>query len=169
VARDLRQRVGAKAMLAGSISSLGNEYVIGLNAINCTTGETIVAQQARASGKADVLKALDSSASAMRTKLGESLASVEKSATPIREATTPSLEALKAYSMGLRIHTQKGDAAALPYLQRAVELDPNFALGYRYLATWYSNDPRSCAPARRLRGAGGACLRPASTHVAKRL
>src|SRR2546425_7864605 len=130
---------GSKAMVAGSISSLGNEYIIGLNAINCSTGDTLVAEQARASGKGEVLKSLDDSASAMRTKLGESLASVQKFATPIEEATTSSLEALKAYSMGQKLHNQKGDVAGLPYLQRAVELDPSFAVAYGFLAVRYSN------------------------------
>jgi Tfp pilus assembly protein PilF len=139
VARELCQRVGSKAMLAGSISSLGNEYIIGLNAINCSTGDTLVAEQARASGKGEVLKSLDDSASAMRTKLGESLASVQKSATPIEEATTSSLEALKAYSMGRKIQSQKGDVAGLPYYQRAVELDPSFAVAYGSMAVSYSN------------------------------
>jgi serine/threonine protein kinase/predicted Zn-dependent protease len=139
VARELCQRVGSKAMLAGSISSLGNEYVIGLNAINCATGDTLVAEQARASGKGEVLKALDNSASALRTKLGESLASVQKFATPIDEATTSSLEALKAFSMGRRIFLEKGDVAGLPHFQRAVELDPNFALAYSYLGSVYTN------------------------------
>src|SRR5438034_3873197 len=139
VARELCQRVGSKAMLAGSISSLGNEYVIGLNASNCATGDTLVAEQARASGKGEVLKALDNSASALRTKLGESLASVQKFATPIDEATTSSLEALKAFSMGGKIFDEKGAVAGLPYYRRAVELDPNFALAYSYLGVVHSN------------------------------
>jgi tetratricopeptide (TPR) repeat protein len=139
VARELCQRVGSKAMLAGTISSLGNEYVIGLNVINCATGDTLVAEQARASSKGEVLKALDTSASALRTKLGESLASVQKSATPIVEATTASLEALQAFSVGRKLIFQKGDAAALPHFQRAVELDPNFALAYRFIAVAYFN------------------------------
>src|ERR1700687_1432327 len=138
-ARELCQRVGSKAMLAGSISNLGNQYIIGLNAINCSTGDTLVAEQARASGKGEVLKSLDNSASAIRTKLGESLASVQKFATPIEEATTSSLEALKAYSMGRRVWNAKADAAALPYYQRAVELDPNFALAYRAMAAAYTS------------------------------
>jgi eukaryotic-like serine/threonine-protein kinase len=139
VARELCQRVGGKAMLAGSISALGNEYVIGLNAIDCATGDTLVAQQARASGKSEVLNALDDSASALRTTLGESLTSVQKFATPLEEATTPSLEALKAYSIGRRTSFTKGNLAALPYEQRAVELDPNFAVAYAGLAVAYSN------------------------------
>ncbi len=137
VARELCQRMGSKAMLAGSISVLGNNYVIGLNAINCDTGDALVKQQARASGKAEVLKSLDNSASALRTKLGESLASVQKFATPIEEATTPSLEALKAYSMGRRAFFREGDVAAIPYYQHAVELDPNFAMAYSALAVSY--------------------------------
>ena len=139
VARELCQRVGGKAMLAGSISALGNEYVIGLNAIDCATGDTLVAQQARASGKGEVLTALDDSASALRTTLGESLTSVQKFATPLEEATTSSLEALKAYSIGRRTSFTKGNLAALPYEQRAVELDPNFAIAYIGLAAAYSN------------------------------
>jgi tetratricopeptide (TPR) repeat protein len=126
-------------MLAGSISALGNNYVIGLNAINCATGDALVKQQARASGKGEVLKSLDNSASEMRSKLGESLTSVQKFGTPIEEATTSSLEALKAYSMGRKTLYAKGDAAALPYYQRALELDPNFALAYRSLSVTYAN------------------------------
>ena len=139
VARELCQRVGSKAMLAGSISNLGNEYVIGLNAINCSTGDTLVAEQARASGKGEVLKSLDNSASAMRAKLGESLVSVQKFTTPIEEATTSSLEALKAYSIGRRAVYFKGDVAGIPYYQQALELDPNFALAYRALSVAYTN------------------------------
>jgi len=139
VARDLCQRVGGKAMLAGSISSLGNEYVIGLNAINCASGEALVKEQVQARSKEDVLKALGNAANEMRGKLGESLASVQKFATPIDEATTSSLEALKAYSIGRRVMYAKGDVAGLPYSQRAVELDPNFAAAYTSLAVSYSN------------------------------
>ncbi len=107
VARELCQRVGSKAMLAGSISALGNEYVIGLNAINCATGDTLVAQQARASGKGEVLKALDRSALALRTRLGESLASVQKFATPIDEATTSSLEAPRPIASAVGLASQR--------------------------------------------------------------
>ena len=139
VARELCQRVGSKAMLAGSISALGNEYVIGLNAINCATGDTLAAEQARASSKGDVLKAVDDSSSALRTKLGESLASVQRFATPIEEATTSSLEALKAYSIGRRAGLTKGAVAAIPHEQRAVELDPNFAVAYSGLVVAYNN------------------------------
>ena len=139
IARELCQRVGSKAMLAGSISGIGEQYIIGLNAINCTTGDTLVAEQARASGKGEVLKALDGAASQLRAKLGESLASVQKFSTPIDEATTSSLEALKAYSMGRRAVSLKGDVVGLPFHQRAVELDPNFAAAYAALAVSYGN------------------------------
>ncbi len=139
VARDLCQRVGGKAMLAGSISALGNEYVIGLNAINCATGDPLVKQQAEARGKEDVLKALSSAAKDMRGKLGESLSSVQKFDTPLDEATTSSLEALKAYSVARKTFDTEGFAASLPYFQRAVELDSNFALAYRFMAIIYSN------------------------------
>jgi serine/threonine protein kinase/tetratricopeptide (TPR) repeat protein len=139
VARELCQRVGSKAMLEGSISSLGDEYVLGLNAINCSTGDVLVADQARTSGKSEVLKAIDKSASVLRNKLGESLASVQKFSTPVEEATTSSLEALKAYSIGRRVFFQNGDAPAVPYYERAIELDPNFAMAYTALAVSYDN------------------------------
>jgi tetratricopeptide (TPR) repeat protein len=138
-ARELCQRVSGKAMLQGTISNIGNEYLVGLTAINCATGDTLISEQARANGKDSVLKALDSSAASLRTKLGESLASVQKFSTPIEEATTSSLEALKAFSQGRRIVFQKGDAAGLPLFQHAIELDPKFGLAYAALATSYSN------------------------------
>jgi len=139
VAREVCQRLGAKAILAGSISTLGNNYVIGLNAINCASGDALVKQQVQVRGKEEVLKALGSAATEMRGKLGESLASVQKYDVPIEEATTTSLEALKAYSMGERAAWSKGDVAGIPYYQQALALDPNFAQAYRRLATAYSN------------------------------
>ena len=137
VARELCQRAGSKALLAGSISALGSDYVIGLNAIDCASGEALVKQQVEARGKEDVLKALGNAATVTRTKLGESLVSVQKFATPIEEATTASLEALKAYSMGRRAFFRDGVVAAVPFNQRAVELDPNFAMAYSALAIIY--------------------------------
>jgi tetratricopeptide (TPR) repeat protein len=139
VARELCQRVGSKAMLAGTISNLGGEYVIVLNATNCATGDSLAKEQTRASAKAEVLKVLDKAAVDVRAKLGESLASVQKFATPIEEATTSSLEALKAYSIARKTLREKGDAAAIPYYERAVELDPKFAVAYRAMASAYSN------------------------------
>jgi serine/threonine protein kinase/Flp pilus assembly protein TadD len=137
--REVCQRVGGKAMLTGSIASLGSQYVIGLKAVNCGTGEVLAEAQDQAAGKEAVLKALDSAAVSLRTKLGESLSSVEKYATPLEDATTPSLEALKAYSLGQETVFAKGSTAALPFFKRAVELDPNFAMAYRTMSISYSN------------------------------
>ncbi|MGI9102784.1 MAG: adenylate/guanylate cyclase domain-containing protein [Terriglobales bacterium] len=139
VARDLCQRVGSKALLAGSIHTLGKNYVIGLDAMNCATGDTLVKEQIEAQGKEGVLKALGRIATGMRGQLGESLASVQKFSTSIEEATTSSLDALKAYSVAKRTAGLKGDVAALPYFQRALELDPNFAAAYADMANSYSN------------------------------
>lgn len=139
VARELCERVGSKALIAGSISSLGTQYVLGLRAINCSNGETLVTKQARADRKEEVLKALDKSVSELRKSLGESLASVQKFATPVEEVTTPSLEALKAYTIGRRTAFLKGDAAGLPFHLRAVEIDPKFAVAYSGLAVVYGN------------------------------
>jgi serine/threonine protein kinase/tetratricopeptide (TPR) repeat protein len=138
VARDLCQRVGEKATLAGLIANLGGEYIVGLTATNCATGDVLATVQARASKKAEVLKALDKAASQLRDDLGESLASIQKFDAPLEEATTSSLEALKAYSLGVKTHRQKGDTAALPFLQHATELDPDFAMAYRSLSVAYS-------------------------------
>ncbi|MGC2324678.1 MAG: protein kinase [Terriglobales bacterium] len=138
-ARDLCQRVGSKALLAGSISSLGNQYVIALNAINCATGDSIVKEQTQAAGKEQVLKALNTVAVDMRGKLGESLASIQKFATPVEEATTSSLDALKAYSLGWKTRDTKGEAAALPFYRRATELDPKFAMAFALTGNTYGN------------------------------
>jgi serine/threonine protein kinase/tetratricopeptide (TPR) repeat protein len=139
VTRELCQRTGSKAMLTGSISSLGNQYVIGLNASNCTTGDSLAEEQARASGKEDVLKTLDQAALRLRGKLGESLATIQKFDTPVEQATTPSLEALKAYSMGVETKKQRGDAEAIPFYRRAIDLDPKFAVAYADLGVSYGN------------------------------
>jgi serine/threonine protein kinase/Tfp pilus assembly protein PilF len=130
VAHEVCQRTGSKAMLAGSIAGLGSQYVIGLKAVSCDTGDVLAEAQEQAAGKEAVLKALDAAAGSLRSKLGESLSSVQKYATPVEEATTPSLEALKAYSLGVKTDYAKGDTAALPFFKRAVELDPNFAMAY---------------------------------------
>ena len=113
--------------MTGSIAGLGNQYVIGLKAVNCNTGDVLAEAQEQAAGKESVLKALDAAAISLRGRLGESLSTVQKYATPVEEATTPSLEALKAYSLGVKTLLGKGDTDALPFLKRAVELDPNFA------------------------------------------
>ena len=138
VAREICQRVGSKATLAGTIVNLGGEYVVGLTATNCTTGDSLATEQARASQKSDVLKALDRAASQLRDKLGESLVSIQKFDTPLEETTTSSLDALKAYSLGTKTRREKGDSAAVPFFQRAIQLDPNFAMAYRTLSGAYS-------------------------------
>ena len=137
VTREVCQRTGSKAMLTGSIAGLGSQYVIGLRAVNCNTGEVLAEAQEQAAGKETVLKALGNAAISLRGKLGESFISVQKYDTPLEEATTPSLEALKAYSLGIETWSAKGDTAALPFFKRAVELDPNFAMAYAQLSVLY--------------------------------
>jgi tetratricopeptide (TPR) repeat protein/predicted Ser/Thr protein kinase len=138
VAQEICLRTGSKAILAGSISRLGSQYVVGLEAVNCGNGDTLAKEQAEASSKEDVVKVLGNVASGLRTRLGESLASVQKFNVPI-EATTSSLEALKTFSMGVTTQRRKGDAEAIPFLRRAIELDPNFAVAYAVLGVSYAN------------------------------
>jgi len=138
VGRELCLRTSSKAVLGGTISALGSHYLIDLNAVACSTGDTLDKEQSEAASKEDVLKALSQASSALRTKLGESLPSVQKFAVPI-EATTSSLEALKTYSMAVTIKREKGDAPAIPFFKRAIELDPNFPLAYAALSTSYGN------------------------------
>jgi serine/threonine protein kinase/predicted Zn-dependent protease len=138
VARQLCVRTGSKAIVSGSISNLGDEYVVALSAVGCTSGDTLAQEQQEAGTKQEVLKALGKAASSLRGKLGESLASIQKFDVPL-EATTASLEALKAFSMGAAIGGTKGDAESIPFLKRAIELDPNLALAYLYLGNAYGN------------------------------
>ena len=138
IAKELCLRTGSKAVIGGSISKLGGEYVVSLDAVACNTGDSLAKERAEAGSKEAVLKALDTTAVAIRTRLGESLASVQKFDVPV-EATTPSLEALKAYSMGITTGRTKGSAEAIPFLKRAIELDPNFAMAYVGIAVNYSN------------------------------
>jgi len=138
MAREICVRTGTKAVLKGSISRLGTQYVIGLEAVNCNTGDTLAKEQAEAPAKESVLKTLDQVAALMRTRLGESLASVQKFDVPI-EATTSSLEALKAFSMGVRVAREKGPAEGISFFRRAIELDPNFAMAYALLGLDYAN------------------------------
>lgn len=130
VAREVCERTGSVAVLDGSIAALGSQYVLGLRATDCRNGEVITEEQAGAARKEDVLTALDGIASKLRVRLGESLATVEKFDTPLADATTPSLEALKAYSLGRNEFFAGRVDAAIPFFQRAVELDPNFAMAY---------------------------------------
>ena len=138
VGRELCLRTGSKALLGGTISSLGSHYLVDLNAAACSTGDTLAKEQVEATSKEDVLKALSRASSSLRTKLGESLPSVQKFDVPI-EATTSSLEALKNYSMGITIKREKGDVPSIPFLKRAIELDPNFPMAYAGLAMTYEN------------------------------
>ena len=138
LAREICIRTGSKATVLGSISNLGSQYVIGLSAVGCGNGDTLATEQGQAAGKKDVLKTLGRTAKDLRRKLGESLVTVEKFDVPV-EATTPSLEALQAYSMGGRTSRRKGDAEAIPFFKRAIELDPNFALAYAGLSLAYFN------------------------------
>ena len=139
VAREISVREGAKAVLSGSIASLGNSYVITLSAINAQSGDSLAREQVEAASKEQVLKTLDSGASALRAKLGESLGSVQKFATPLEQASTSSLEALQAYTLGHNAHQNLNDAKAVPSLKRAIELDPNFAMAYATLGVIYGN------------------------------
>src|SRR5438876_909579 len=138
VARELCVRTGSKAILLGSISNLGGQYVIGVDAIGCSTGDTLAKEQEEAATKQDVLKTLGKAAANLRAKLGESLASVRRFDVPV-EATTTSLEALKAFSMGITTFRTKGNAEAIPFFKRALELDPNFAVAYGALGVVYVN------------------------------
>jgi tetratricopeptide (TPR) repeat protein len=137
VARELCLRAGGKAYLAGSIGSLGIEYVLGLKAVNCQSGDALAQEQVTATAKEKVLDALGGAASKLRTELGESLATVQKFDVPLAQATTSSLDALKAYSLGRKASNEKGSSAALPYHQLAIELDPNFAMGYAVVGDDY--------------------------------
>jgi eukaryotic-like serine/threonine-protein kinase len=139
VAREICQREGSKAYLAGSIASLGSQFVLGLKAVNCQSGDPLAEEQVTAASKEKVLDALGEAASKLRTGLGESLATVQKLDVPLAQATTSSLEALKAYSLGGKALKEKGSAAGLPYFQRSIELDPNFAMGYRTVGVMYNN------------------------------
>jgi eukaryotic-like serine/threonine-protein kinase len=139
IARQVCQRTGSKAMLLGSISSLGSHYAIGLKAINCHSGDSLGNEQAEAASREQVLSALGNAATRLRAKLGESLASLQKYDTPVEQTTTPSLEALQAYSLGLKMQNTQGDAAAIPFFKRAIDLDPNFAMAYARLGVAYFN------------------------------
>src|ERR1700730_11667756 len=138
VTHELCQRAGSKAYIAGSIAGLGSQYVLGLKAVNCQSGDTLAEEQVTAASKEKVLDALGEAASKLRGKLGESLATVQKFDVPMAEATTSSLEALQAYSLGTKVGNKKGSGAALPYHQRAIQLDPNFAAGYMAVGSDYS-------------------------------
>jgi serine/threonine protein kinase/tetratricopeptide (TPR) repeat protein len=139
LAKEICQRAGAKASINGSISGLGTQYVISLSAVNCATGDSLARRQAEAPTKERILDALSDAASKLRSDLGESLSSVQKYDVPLADATTTSLEALKTFSIGQRTSREKGTSESIPFMKRAVELDPNFALAYTSLSTSYYN------------------------------
>jgi eukaryotic-like serine/threonine-protein kinase len=139
IAHDICQRAGAKAYVTGAIGSLGSQYVVGLDAVNCKTGDLLAQEQVTAKNKEHVLAALGDAATRLRTRLGESLSTVEKFDIPMDQATTPSLEALKALSVGRTTLQEQGSAAAIPFFVHAIELDPNFAAAYAALGISYSN------------------------------
>src|SRR5262249_9037051 len=131
LAREICQRTASVATIEGSISSLGSQYILGLKAMNCHSGDLLAQEQATPNSKEQVLKTLGEAATKIREKLGESLVSVQKYDAPAENVTTPSLDALQAYSLGFQAQMAKNDSpAAVPLFQRAVSLDPNFAMAY---------------------------------------
>ena len=162
IAREVCQRMGSvlehvsspAAVLEGSIASLGSQYVLGLKAANCRTGESLAEVQATADGKEQVLKALGDAAAKLRSRLGESLSTLQKFDTPVEQATTSSLDALQAFSLGTKVRAKEGDlASAVPLFQRAIGLDPNFVMAYASLGLTYLNIGESSLAAENTRKA----------------
>ena len=139
VAREVCQRQGVKAMIEGAIASLGSNYVIDLTATACQDGDTLAREQVEAGRKEDVLKSLGNAATRLRATLGESLSTLRAYDTPIEQATTPSLDALKAYTLGIKERARGAEIESIPFLQRAIELDPEFASAWMLLSTVYGN------------------------------
>ncbi len=157
IARELCQRTGSAAVLEGSIAQIGSQYLLTLKAVSCSSGEpgeSLASTEAQASDKNHVLDALGKTASEIRNKLGESLSTVQKFDTPLEQATTTSLEALQAYSLGHQIMFEKGDfAGAIPLFQQAIRLDPQFALAYDFLGVIYSQNGETRLAAQNMRKA----------------
>jgi eukaryotic-like serine/threonine-protein kinase len=139
IARELCQRTASAAVLEGSIAEIGTQFLLTLKAVNCRNGETLASTEAEAGDKNHVLDALGKTASEIRNKLGESISTVQKFDTPLEQATTPSLEALKAFSTGTKIQLTTGDAESIAFLKRAIELDPNFAIAYARLGIAFTS------------------------------
>jgi DNA-binding winged helix-turn-helix (wHTH) protein len=139
VSREICERTASAAVLDGSIASLGSQYVLMLRAKDCRSGDVLDEEQVQAAKKEDVLNALSQIASKFRTRVGESLTTLEKHDTPLAEATTPSLDALKSYSTALKVLFSTGSAAALPLFQRAIEIDPKFAAAHAYVGRMYGD------------------------------
>jgi serine/threonine protein kinase/tetratricopeptide (TPR) repeat protein len=142
VGRELCLRTSSKAVLGGTISTLGNRYLIDLNAVACSTGDSLAKEQAEADSKEEVLKALSKVSASLRRKLGESLPSVQKFNVPV-EVTTSSLEALKSFSLGMTTLKEKGSVPSAPFFERAIELDPTFAMAYGMLSVTSANDEQA--------------------------
>jgi tetratricopeptide (TPR) repeat protein len=136
---ELCMRAASTAYIVGSIANLGNEYVLGLKMVNCQSAETSGRSKQPPNGKEKVLNALGDAGTKLHTKLGEAHSTVQKFDTPLEQATTPSLEALRAYSLGNRAHEGGDQNAAVPFLQRAIQLDPNFAMAYSKVGRIYDN------------------------------
>ena len=139
VAREVCERSGSKVYITGSVANIGGQYVIGLNAINCASGDTLAREQTEVAGKQQVMGALGNVAAKLRSELGESLGSVQKFDIPLAQATTSSLDALKAYTFGLSKFAEGDQAGAIPHFQRAIELDTEFAMAYANLGRAYEN------------------------------
>jgi eukaryotic-like serine/threonine-protein kinase len=139
IARELCERMGSAAVLDGSIAQIGSQYLLTLEAVNCLNGESLASTEAQANDKDHVLDALGKTASEIRNKLGESLSSLQKLDTPLEQASTSSLDALKAFSSGRRVLFSTGEAAAIPFYKRAIDLDPNFALAYAQLGIGFTS------------------------------
>ena len=139
IARELCQRTASTAVLEGSISQIGSQYLLTVKAVNCVSGESLASTEAEANDKNHVLDALGNTASQLRDKLGESLSTMQKFNTPLEQATTPSLDALKAFSLGIKTLSTSGSAAAVPFFKHAIELDPNFALAYTLVGRMYGD------------------------------
>jgi len=139
IARELCQRAGSKAYIAGAIGSLAGEYVLALKAVNCQSGDTLAQEQVTAAAKEKVLDTLGNAASKLRGELGDSLASLQKFDAPLEQVTTPSLDALKAYGTGMTMWRQRGELAAIPFFQHAIDLDPKFTMAYSALGGCYGN------------------------------
>ena len=142
-AREVCERTGSSAVLEGSIKPLGSEYVLDLRSVNCRTGENIDHEQVQVARKEDALDAVTRMARGFRARAGESLAALAKHDTPLAEATTPSLEALKAYSLGWKVAASQGGEPAIPFFKRAVEIDPSFAIAYASLGLMYGSSGSS--------------------------
>ena len=138
IARELCQRTASAAVLDGSVAQIGTQYLLTLKAVNCASGESLASTEAQASDKNHILEALGKTASDIRSKLGESFSTVQRFDTPLEQATTPSLEALKAFSSGVKVWSTIGSAAAIPFFKHAIELDPDFALAHARLGWMYS-------------------------------